>query len=435
MTLKTKFWFHCKNWNLTTKNRLKLREIRNRSMLKRKYQDYYNILEENPEDVTEEIKRCKAEKQSLYDDSDIILPHKQLGLVVETIEGELVCSSNLSVSQHLQDYQILVKNKFIGLNHVDWKSKKYKFNIYSLPWINGRESSGTVVKRGSEVDKSKFPVGAEVFLASTSYRDQKTSTFQEYTVFDSRLVWKLPEVKLPNGLLSRRFDLDFASGIGVALVTAGTALSSFINFKVDDREINKRLGNITIWGGTSSVGIFAIQLAKASKKFDKIIVVANKKYQEYLTELGANYIIDRFQSEEKICEEIFKKCPEGITYGIDLISKATATTLSKILENENTKVKKLVCVVGAPEISTTSLVSSKSKLIIENVSIKHFHEDIEFGRNFVEYTSKLFESGLLRPIKSLKIFKGLGHFGEAIKNGLMELEERGPSAEKFVVSI
>lgn len=404
-------------------------------MLKRKYQDYYNIVEDKLEGVTEEKKRCRTEKQSLYHDSDITLPYMQRGLVVETIEGELVCSSNIHVSQHLQDYQILVKNKFIGLNHVDWKSKKYQFNIYSLPWINGRESSGTVVKRGPEVDKSKFPVGAEVFLASTSYRDQKTSTFQEYTVFDSRLVWKIPEVKTPNGLLCKRFDLDFASGIGVALVTAGSALSSFIDFKLDDREDSKTLGNITIWGGTSSVGIYAIQLAKASKKFDKIMVVANKKYEKYLTELGATYTIDRFQSEERICEEILKKCPEGINFGIDLISKATATTLSKILENENNEVKKLVCVVGAPEISTTSVVSSKSKLLIETVSIKHFHENIEFGRNFVEYTSKLFESGRLRPIKSLKIFKGLDHFGEAIKNGLRELEEKGTSAEKFVVSI
>lgn len=405
-------------------------------MLKRKYNSCF-ILEETSEGLVHEVKRPKTKTETSSYSTELNVPSFQRGLVVDTFEGDLMFNQKLTVPQNLQEYEILVKNKYIGLNHVDWKSKKYRFNIYSLPWINGRESSGIVVKRGSKVDKSKFPIAAEVFLASTSYRNLKTSTFQEYTVIDSRLVWNLPQCLLSNGVLCKKFDLDFAAGIGVGLVTAGAALSSIIDLTVNgDYESGEKLGNLVIWGATSSVGIYAIQLARASKRFTNIIAISSKKHESYLRQLGANYNIDRFQSEKIIIEKVLKLCPEGVSFGIDLVSKETATVLSKILELGSSEVKKLICVVGTPILSTNSInFSVDSKLIIETVNIKRFHEDVDFGKHFVECTSRLFEAGTLNPIKGLKIFKALENFGEGIKNGLQELEERGASAEKFVVRL
>lgn len=95
-----------------------------------------------------------------------------------------------------------------------------------------------------------------------------------------------------------------------------------------------------------------------------------------------------------------------------------------------------MCVVETPELTTTNIeVGSKSKLIIEKVTIKKFHEDLEYGQSFVDYTSRLFEEGYLEPIQALKVFKVMGNFGESIKNGLQELEIKKPSAEKYVASI
>lgn len=138
-----------------------------------------------------------------------------------------------------------------------------------------------MVRRGEKVDEEKFPLGGEVFIASTTYRDLRTSTFQEYTVFDSRLVWRVPE----------RIGLDFASGIGVSLVTAGAALASKRNVKVQPEEKK----SIVIWGGSTGVGIFVVQLAK-SLGFTKILTITSKKHEQYLLSLGATHIIHR---EEK----------------------------------------------------------------------------------------------------------------------------------------
>lgn len=397
-------------------------------MLKRRYDEFGNS-----DNVFQEEKLYKTAKKSVDLSLDVLVPRWQKALVVENFESELSSASNIAVTQHLGEYEILIKNKFVGLNHVDWKSKRYKFNIYSFPWINGRESSGIVVGHGEKVEKTKFSLGAEVFLASTSYRDLRTSTFQEYTVFDSRLVWRIPQVKLADGVLARKFDLDFAAGIGVGLVTAGSALSHFINLHHDDCT---PLGNLVIWGGTSSVGIYTIQLAKASGKFRKVLVIAAKKHNKYLRRLGASHVIDRHLSEEEISEELLKICPEGVNRGIDVVSKKTATVLSNILQKGSKMEKKLVCVVETPELTTTNIeVGSKSKLIIEKVTIKKFHEDLEYGQSFVDYTSRLFEEGYLEPIQALKVFKVMGNFGESIKNGLQELEIKKPSAEKYVASI
>lgn len=382
--------------------------------------------------IVEEGRHLKYAKTEL---STINIPKWQKALVIEHFDKDLSFTANNSVEQHLDDYEILVKNKFVGLNHVDWKSKKYKFNIYKFPWINGRESSGIVVKRGSCVDRERFPLGEEVFLASTSYRILKTSTFQEYTVFDSRLVWRLPQFSTTAGSLGfKRFGLEFAAGIGVALVTAGSALSHLVNYADLPRCLPR--SNLIIWGGTSCVGIYLTQLATSSQRFDKILVVAAEKHETYLKELGATHVIDRHLKEEDILDRVDQICPQGIDYGIDVVSKKTATHLMHILQQKGKGDKKLVCVVDAPELPTTTAATNDTrKFIIEKVSIKKFHEDLEYGTTFVDYTSKLFETGKLKPVQSLKIFKALGNFGQCIKNGLLELEEKGPSAEKYVACL
>lgn len=70
-----------------------------------------------------------------------------------------------------------MRNVSIGLNPVDWKCLAYGFGIHSLPWINGRESCGIVEAVGEGV--TEFSEGDRVIVASTNYRDNRTSTFQE----------------------------------------------------------------------------------------------------------------------------------------------------------------------------------------------------------------------------------------------------------------
>jgi hypothetical protein len=77
----------------------------------------------------------------------------------------------------LQPSEVLIRNVAIGLNPVDWKCVDYKFGIHDIPWVCGRESSGVIEAVGEHV--TSFKKGDRILLASTNYRDIRTSTFQE----------------------------------------------------------------------------------------------------------------------------------------------------------------------------------------------------------------------------------------------------------------
>ena len=73
--------------------------------------------------------------------------------------------------------ELLIETRAIGLNPIDWKCVTYGFGVHAIPWISGREAAGTVEEVGSDVPG--FQKGDRVFLTSTNYRDNRTSTFQE----------------------------------------------------------------------------------------------------------------------------------------------------------------------------------------------------------------------------------------------------------------
>ncbi|CEP60791.1 zinc-binding alcohol dehydrogenase family protein LALA0_S01e19042g [Lachancea lanzarotensis] len=377
------------------------------------------------------IKRITV-KESPKIGAEAPMPLLQQAAVVTSFEDEIVVSDQILVPQRLDDYEILVRNKYTGLNHVDWKSKKYHFNIHSFPWVNGRESSGIVVRRGAKVYKEKFPIGAKVFLASTCYRELKRSTFQEFTLFDSRLVWRLPCEMCSDGVSRKKFGLDFAAGVGVALVTAGSALSSFVDFQNVGKANEIREKSLIIWGGSSSVGIFTIQLARNLGIFKNIIAVSSLKYEHYLKELGATAVVDRTLAPGELIQTVKDICPTGIDCGVDVISRKTAELLLEVLNDGMETRKVLVCLSGTPGENARAKHPDTE---VEPVGIKKFHEDLVFGENFVKFTSDLFEKGQLCPVPSVRVFKGFGTFGVGLKNGLAELEERDASAEKFVVRL
>ena len=76
--------------------------------------------------------------------------------------------------------EILIRNKAVGLNPVDWKCVTYGFGVHKLPWISGRESAGLVEEVGADVND--FRIGERVWVTSTNYRDNRTSTFQEVCI-------------------------------------------------------------------------------------------------------------------------------------------------------------------------------------------------------------------------------------------------------------
>lgn len=315
----------------------------------------------------------------------------------------------------LKDDEILVKNKFVGLNPVDWKGLKFKFGIYSFPWIQGRESSGIVHKLGKNV--KRFKEGDEVFIASTAYRDLRTSTFQAYTIVDSRLVWKLPET----------ISLEQGSALGVGLVTASSVIEAITDFEdcVTNQDSNSTKTAL-VWGASSGVGSYVIQLLRIAG-YGKIIAVASDKHKDHLQKIGASHQLDRFLTDKAMKEELKRIAPSGIDVGVDAVGKETSDKVIDLLSLVDSSTSKLF--VGV--VSKPSEGKRTDNIIIKDVVIKKFHEDKDYGSQLVERTTELLENGKLIPQTNFKRYKGFG----GIIQGLKDLEQYGASNEKYIVEL
>jgi NADPH:quinone reductase-like Zn-dependent oxidoreductase len=352
------------------------------------------------------------------DDSNL-----QTAVVIKSYEEPFTIDDKYPKPDDLQEHELLVENKFIGLNPIDWKGKKYRFGVYSFPWIQGRESSGVVINKGSKVEN--FEVGDEVFIASTSYRDLRTSTFQQFTVFDSRLVWKLP----------KNLSLKEGAAIGVGLVTAGSVLEELkVNIFGSEKETalkEEDRKSLLVWGGSSGVGSYVIQLAKVAK-FEKIIAVASDRHNDFLKSIGATDILDRFKPLEELEEELKEIVGEdGLQIGVDVVGKETTDNVIKFL-NLNRKNKKAKTFVGVVSKPSKTLDSNLLENIdVKEVLIKKFHENIEHGEKLVEKTHELLSTGELKTQKNLKVYHGFA----GISKGLEDLEKYGASNEKYIVEL
>ena len=97
-------------------------------------------------------------------------------VVLRSKKGPYILIHN-SPRPQFSSKEILIRNRAVGLNPIDWKCVAYGFGVHELPWISGRESAGVVEELGTDVNG--FKIGDRVWVTSTNYRDNRTSTFQE----------------------------------------------------------------------------------------------------------------------------------------------------------------------------------------------------------------------------------------------------------------
>ncbi|KAH7068943.1 chaperonin 10-like protein [Paraphoma chrysanthemicola] len=150
------------------------------------------------------------------------------------------------------------------------------------PQVLGDSVAGTVVKIGPEV--KKLNVGDNVF--GFTWRNQTEKAQQEYCTTDEWLLGKLPEgftlqeaVTLPNNFVTVFHTLTTDLGIE----TPWPKPESYVPENADTP--------ILIWGGSSSVGQFAIQILRYYGHTN-IWVTASRKHHDKLKALGARHTFD-----------------------------------------------------------------------------------------------------------------------------------------------
>jgi len=202
--------------------------------------------------------------------------------------------------------EVLVKTQAAALNPTDWKHMRY---ISPEGAIMGCDFSGIVKDVGPDVKDIK--VGDRVASAVHGSCYPAVGAFAEYLKADAKLLWKVPE--------NTSFE-DAAAIGGVGCETAAFALYPTLKKALPGQSSSGE--PFLVWSGATSVGMYAIQLAKASGL--RVVTTASTDNHDFLKSLGAEECFD--YKDENVAEKVKKWAGDkGVTSALDCISEKGST--------------------------------------------------------------------------------------------------------------
>ncbi|KAG8682132.1 hypothetical protein FRC09_016991, partial [Ceratobasidium sp. 395] len=257
--------------------------------------------------------------------------------------------------------EVLVRVTAAAINPVDWKIIDNGVIVEDYPAVLGTDGAGTIESVGPDV--TTLHRGDRVFFQGRY--TSNLATFQQYTAADSEMMAKTPD----------NISDDQASTIPVASVAAmlGLFQESHIPLPLNGPTASGR--SILILGGSSSVGQYAIQLARIAG-FSPIVATASEKHTEYLQSLGATRILDR-NSDVKTLQSAFV---EPVSFVLDAISlPETQSVAFEVLTTPNPAPGAHLAVVlkfQAALKTKNEALGSRSVSVNDVWGISHLYRDI-----------------------------------------------------------
>ncbi|SHM04410.1 NADP-dependent oxidoreductase [Flavobacterium saccharophilum] len=308
----------------------------------------------------------------------------------------------------VKDTDVLVDVYAAGVNLLDSKIKTGEFKLilpYKLPLILGHDVAGIVTKVGKNV--KKFKVGDEVYARPA---DHRIGTFAEFIVIDEREV----------ALKPKNISMEEAASIPLVALTAWQVLLERAQIKKGDK--------VFIQAGSGGVGTIAIQLAKYFGA--TVATTASAKSFDFLTELGADVVIDYKNSD-------FENRLSNYDVVLNSQDQKTLEKSLKILKSGG----KLISISGPPtpdfakEIKAPWFVKIILSLISSGIRKRAKNKNVDYsflfmradGQQLSEITS-LIEAKIIKPTVD-KVFS----FQET--NEALSYVESGRAKGKVVIRV
>jgi NADPH:quinone reductase-like Zn-dependent oxidoreductase len=229
------------------------------------------------------------------------------------------------------------------------------------PQILGDSSAGLVVAIGPDVEK--FEVGDKVF--GFTWRTQQEKAHQEYILAPENLFGKVPEgfreqdvVTVPNNF-----------------VTAFQSLMRDLGLKMpwpkpDGWMPQDAFKSILIWGGSSSVGQYAIQILRYFG-YQTIFATASRKHHDFLKSLGATVLVD--YKGDDVITQIRSLTGGSVSFVLDCIGslEGSVRPISIIADRET------VVAVMLPVIVKDATVTQKPEYEMDVTKVVSWKDGIE----------------------------------------------------------
>ncbi len=344
---------------------------------------------------------------------------------------------------HPRAGEIVIKNHAVAINPLDWIIQTAGNIVYSwvkYPSILGSDLAGEVIEVGKGV--TRFSVGDRV-LAHVVGTDRKRNSpaegsFQEYTVVLAHMAAPIPDT----------LSYEKATVLPLALSTAACGLFQKDQLALQYPSATPKLTGKTllIWGGSTSVGSNAIQLAVAAGY--EVITTASPRNFDYVKELGASQVFD--YHSKTVVKDVINAFKGKTTAGALAVGKGSAEYCVDIIHGCSGN--KFVS-MASPAISFENFNQRRQlprlllQLVTSNVSlqvksrVRGIRTKFIFGNSLMdnEVSKVIYEDFLPSALSENRFVAApepyvIGHGLEYIQ-AAMDAQKKGVSAKKVVVSL
>ncbi|THV46183.1 hypothetical protein BGAL_0408g00050 [Botrytis galanthina] len=318
--------------------------------------------------------------------------------------------------------ELVIKNSVVAINPVDWRIQDHGRYLNKYPFILGEDTAGTVEAVGEGV------VGFQ--------KGQRVIAYALPRPYDLRsLPLRLPKLHSRHGKAhfctsALPDSLSFAQGavlpLAISTASAGLFQKDTLNLPLPSATSKTETDNkdtILIWGGASSVGATAIQLAFAAGL--KVITTASSQNKDFFESLGAQTVID--YKSPKVVEEVANALRGSQIAGVfDAISETRSfETVLKVLESLNVfpKVASVLPYDKPTEkfspkyVAAFTIIQEPNQYVGEAVWKKFVPEGLANGK-----------------LKAKPEPHVVGHGLEDLQKAL-DIQKKGVSAKKVVVTL
>ncbi|KAJ5753908.1 GroES-like protein [Penicillium nucicola] len=315
------------------------------------------------------------------------------------------------------EHQVLVKISHVAQNPTDVQS--FDSNAFGDGVVLGCDFVGEVVDLGASV--TRYAKGEVIAGLIWGGETKGLGAYSQYALADERISYPIPDS------ISR----EHASTVPLAAATAWLALWSQGCLAIDRQQ--ERGTSVLIWGGSSSVGLYAIQLAAMYGL--EVVTTCSPKHADLVRSYGARYVFD-YRSEDVV--DSVKLVAPTLKHAFDTIGNADSSLLaSAAFGGAGT-----LCTVR-PGKANTEKVSTGTRVtdvLVWTAFLKDHafgpfkwpasQEDHELSAELFQQLPSWLEKGTLKPSHP-RVLQGL----ESVSDGFQEHRDGKISGYKIVYAI
>ncbi|KAK2736514.1 zinc-binding oxidoreductase [Colletotrichum kahawae] len=312
--------------------------------------------------------------------------------------------------------ELVIKNVAISALHDLTLCRAHGRYLSQFPFILGEDAAGFVEEVGAGVTGFKKGDRVIAHCHGLMTRNPANSAFQSFPIVTASLASLIPD--------SMTFEQAVVLPLAVSTACAGLYDKDLLNLPLPSTTKPKSIDKtILIWGGASSVGATAIQLATASGV--TVITTASPANYDFFKSLGAGRVFD--YRSPTVVEEISCALAETEFVGVyDAIGEESSyDAVSAILDRLN---KKVPVASVLPNDKKTERFSPVYVIAFSIIQEPNQHVGERIWGKFISETLK--NGSFQAKPDPVVTGRGLGSIQEAL-----DIQRQGVSAKKIVVTL